>query len=518
MSQPKKRPTRRSDPEGLLSRTTAFARKSDDRVASHAESAREQEVSRPRRQPSGEPGTPDKRGDVRSNAPRKLTRTEFDAMNRWRRRCTAAFSAFLVVGCVMGALLFARPAASAVENRELTRFPAFTWEGFVDGSFLNDVSLWYADTYPIREPLVAANRAVASLYGIDTGTKMIGGNVKSDELPPIDEAADGSNDPSAGQEELEPEERKAVEVPDEAAMAENIQNAVMGGLYVKDGAAYSFYYFLEDSVKAYTAAVNACTEAVKGEAEVFSILVPNNSGVLLDEQTLADMGGTDQGQAIEYFDSLFVPEVHTVDILEPLRSHNDEYLYFRTDHHWTQLGAYYAYLEFCEKAGIEPVPLEDHESMTFDGFLGTYYSELQDPAMAANPDYVQAYIPNGTNDMTYQDAAGNELEGKVITDVSDWNNNSYYSTFIMGDQPLEHIVNDKKDDDSSVLVVKDSYGCAFVPLLVDNFHDVYVIDFRHIDLNIPDFVREHGIRNVVFLNNVTLAGTDGVADKLMSMM
>ena len=67
-------------------------------------------------------------------------------------------------------------------------------------------------------------------------------------------------------------------------------------------------------------------------------------------------------------------------------------------------------------------------------------------------------------------------------------------------------------------MIKDSYGCAFTPLLVDNFEHLYVIDFRYSSENIPAFVRDRGIQNVVFVNNISLAGTLSVADKLTSMM
>ena len=359
---------------------------------------------------------------------------------------------------------------------------------------------------------MAADQWLEARYGIDTGTKMIGGNVVADELPP-----EGEQDVQEPTEPAEPEEREEVEVPTEDAMAADIQNQIMNGLYVHDGAAYSIYYFSQEAVQGYTGAINACAQALAGEAKVYSVLAPNNSAVL-DDETLAKLGGTDQEQAIAYFNSLYEPAVGTVDSWTAIRDHMDEYVYFRTDHHWTQLGAYYVYEALCEEMGIEPIDLADQETMRFDGFLGTYYSQIRDAAMAANPDYVEARVPNGTNDMTCWDKNGTEVQANVITDVTGWNQASLYNTFIAGDEPLEHIHNPEKVDGSSVLVIKDSYGCAFTPLLVDNFEDVWVIDFRYSNENIPEFVREHGIQNVVFVNNISLAGTLTVADKLTSMM
>lgn len=485
-----------------------------ERIRSHA--APEQE-GRARDAASREARTPDARLEgarmegsqphaPRRRRPSRRSRT----LARWRHHAVTGFGLVVAAGFVVGLLFFARPTASAVENRELTQFPTFTWEGFLDGSFTNQLSLWFADTYPLREPLVSLDQWLESLYGVNTGEQMIGGNVQADELPVPAEEGDDSQSQQA-------EVRESVEVPTEEAMAADIQAQIMNGLYVNNGAAYSIYYFSQEAVQGYTGAVNACAQALEGQAKVYSVLAPNSSAVL-DDVTRERLGGTDMKQAIDYFNSLYDPSVGTVDSWQAIRDHADEYLYFRTDHHWTQLGAYYVYQKLCETMGIEPVSWDGQETMTFDGFLGTYYGQLRDPTMAANPDYVEAHIPNGTNDMTYWDESGAEVQGHVINDVTGWNQNSLYGTFIAGDQPLEHIHNPAKDDGSSCLVIKDSFGCAFSPLLVDNFEDLYIIDFRHSDQNIPQFVRDNGIQNVVFVNNISLAGTLTVGDKLASMM
>ena len=82
--------------------------------------------------------------------------------------------------------------------------------------------------------------------------------------------------------------------------------------------------------------------------------------------------------------------VKTVSIFDTLKSHANEYLYFRTDHHWTQLGAYYAYVEFCNVRGFEPVPLDQFDRKDYTGYLGTFYSNTESSALANNPDTVEA--------------------------------------------------------------------------------------------------------------------------------
>ncbi len=437
----------------------------------------------------------------------RFTRKQMARIRNAHAFSVRTFVALLVLGLVVGLLFFARPSTSELEKRELTAFPEFTWDSFLNGSFLSDVALWYSDTYPLREPLVMLDQSLKKLYGVQTDTMMVGGKVQADEIPPEEEPPAPKNT------------RPQVEVPTEEQMAAEVQNQIMSGLYVKNGAAYSIYYFSKDSVDAYATAINECAEGLEGEAEVYSLLVPTNSAVMLPDSEVESLGGTDQQKATDYFYSQMNDSVRDVQMLQTLRNHNAEYIYFRTDHHWTALGAYYAYLEFCAEKGIEPTNLSEYEQVEYAPLLGTFYTETDNNAqMAANPDHVRAYVPKGTNDMVYWDKDGVEHEGNVIADVTGWASGSLYNAFIYGDNPLTKIVNPDINDGSCCMVVKDSFGNSFVPFLVDSYETVYVVDFRYSDMNIIEFARENDVQNVIFLNNLSLAGSQHVAAKLDSMV
>ena len=466
---------------------------------------------------------------TRTRAPRR-TQAADDLRARHRKLmdmrlyAVIGFGGILAIFAVVGLLFFFRPSTSQVEKRELAKFPQFTIESFLDGSFFSDLGLWYSDTYPLREPLVAAGLAFKNLYGFQPSTQMVGGNVVADTLPVEGAATDddgsiaGAIDGAVQRNAVVPGVNDGpVEVPEASAMQEDIQASIMAGLYVKDGAAYSVYYFVQSAVETYCTALNTCADNLAGEATVYSILVPNNSGAMLPEDELAGLGGTDPREAIRYFNSLYNENVHPVFIYDTLRAHNDEYLYFRTDHHWTQLGAYYAYVEFCKVKGTEPADVLHWEHMRFEPFLGSFYDTLGLWEMEANPDYVDAYIPSSTNELTFWDEDGNQVDWHVITDVTDWATSSKYAAFIGGDKPLTIIENPTMEEGPSCLVIKESYGCAFVPCLVDDYKTVYVFDCRYSDYNIPQFVREHGIDDVIFINNMTLATTDTVGERLLWM-
>ena len=205
--------------------------------------------------------------------------------------------------------------------------------------------------------------------------------------------------------------------------------------------------------------------------------------------------------------------VKTVEILDLLKSHKSEYLYFRTDHHWTAKGAYYAYTAFCAAAGITPKSLSDWDFYQFDGFLGTLYNEAGKPAVLKdNPDVVEAWVPNSTNDIYLTDKSGARQRyrnGVVRTDTDSFYAaaGSKYNCFIMGDNPLSEIHNETKHDGSSIVVVKESFGNSLVPFLVDHYEYVYVVDYRYFTdttgKTLASFVSEVGAKTVLFVNNLT---------------
>ena len=484
-----RRTNQSTEPRARRERTTTRAR------------ASEQEPTTARRERAATSRAADRERAATSPRPRKQTPATMQVIAKWRSWGVAAFAALMVAGCIIGLLFFARPTTSDYEKRNLTPFPAITVESFLDGSFFSDVSLWYADTYPLREPLVKMDHAIDSLFGIQTETQMIGGNVQADELPP------------AGATTVEPEHREEVDQPTAQTMQEDIQGNIMNGLYVQGNKACSVYYFYEPAVATYAAALNTCAAQLDGIATVYSVLIPNNSGATLDEEILAQLGGTDQKEALDYYHSIMDERIRVVETYDALRAHRDEYIYFNTDHHWTQLGAYYAYVEFCKKKGIEPSDISTWEQHDYGPFLGSFYQELELQAMADDPDVVHVYVPTGTNDMTYWNEYG-EFEGYIIEDATDYGENSKYMCFVYGNQPRNKIVNPKVTDGSSCLVVIDSYGCAFVPCLVDNYQTIWFTDCRYGWDNIPQFAKDNGIQDVIFMNNMTIAGTETVADNL----
>ncbi len=80
------------------------------------------------------------------------------------------------------------------------------------------------------------------------------------------------------------------------------------------------------------------------------------------------------------------PEISKINPVDEIRRHRTEYIYFNTDHHWTSLGAYYAYTSFCASAGLVPVSLANIPSKVKPGFLGFFYRLTRAASLKNNPD------------------------------------------------------------------------------------------------------------------------------------
>ena len=226
--------------------------------------------------------------------------------------------------------------------------------------------------------------------------------------------------------------------------------------------------------------------------------------ITLHDSIRKDINSSDQKKALDYFNSSFKNVTAVSGIYEAEKAHKNEYTYFRTDHHWTALGAYYAYEEFAKAKGITPVPVSDYSTVSFDGFLGTFYSSSgQSDALGRTPDTVTAYLPNNNVECTLTEESGKTYAWDVVSDVTNYAQNLKYLTFIGGDQALVTIKNLDVHDGSTCLVIKESYGNAFVPFLIPHYENIYVIDPRHYGGTLSEFANGKEIDDIIFLANIS---------------
>ena len=279
-----------------------------------------------------------------------------------------------------------------------------------------------------------------------------------------------------------------------------------GGVYVVGSAGYEMYNYVGSLAEKYQSTVNAVADSLSGVSQVYAMAIPLSSGITLPDELFSDIPGSDQAQAEKDILAGMGQNVKTIPLHDVMMSHRTEYIYFRTDHHWTALGAYYAYVQFCTAKGITPHNLSDYEVSQFPGFLGSFYNDGGKPdTMKNDPDTVNAYHPvSATASMKYGDNENSTLTGgQVIFDESTASASLKYGTFIMGDNPFTVIENPEVSNGESCIVVKESFGNAFVPFLVDHYQTVYVVDYRYYSGSITQLARDKSVKDVLFVNNLS---------------
>lgn len=285
-----------------------------------------------------------------------------------------------------------------------------------------------------------------------------------------------------------------------------------------DDSAFEMYEYVDSSAGVYVDIINSVAKQLEGQTNIYSLLIPTAIGIVLPDdiaEILPDY--TDQGKIIEKIFSKMSDQIVKVNCFDNLMKHRDEYLYFHTDFHWNGRGAYYAYEAFCEEKNVKAISLEERIEMQFEGFIGGLYWNncSEDEIIGNNPDTVLAYLPKSTSaTMEYTDAQGNTYPWNIITDVSDWKVSKKYSTFAGADNPISVFTNPEVTDGSVCVIVKESYGNALLPYLVDHYSTIYEIDYRYWEGNLVEFVKEKNADDVIFANNLSMLTSNYLIGKL----
>lgn len=296
----------------------------------------------------------------------------------------------------------------------------------------------------------------------------------------------------------------------------------MGSYMTVNGSAYEYYQFDLEATNSYITAVSQAGTALNGIAAFYHLVAPTSMDIELPDSYLVEnnVDSSDQRKAIDRYIYPSVnamnPSVKTIPLFDALLQHCNEYIYFRTDRTWTQLGAYYAYVEFCRAKGIEPVGLDQMEKKSYENFLGGFSGGEEDYSLIA--DTVEAYLPGENTSLSFTDSNGESYEGwNVISDGSEYSSSLLYLIFAAGDQPYKVLENSALTDHSACVVVQDSFGNFFIPFLTQHYQSVYVVDYRSYSGSIPSLAQEKGASDVILLNSVTATSSSDTTDSINSL-
>lgn len=418
-----------------------------------------------------------------------------------------------------------RPSFSESEKRELAAFPEFSVQALASGDYFDGINLWFSDTFPFRDAFVKTSTQVKKLLGIGQSIHHFSES-GGDEIPEVEaenqtiidiapEAPDSNTDTETEKPTLPSADKHTN--PSQGDANGNIIEQNFSSIYIYGNTAYEYYNFVRSTADNYSAVINkGADEAAAAGINFYNMLVPTGIDITLDDTARSKLNSSDQRDAISYMNSAMNGNVSKVLIFDLLREHRNEYLYYRTDHHWTSLGAYYSYAQYMTVKGETYKPLSDFTEYEFTGFLGSFYTDTgKNTALEQAPDTVYAYMPKEDVSFKMMQAGSTEyIDWPLICDVTDYSSSYKYLCFIGGDNPVSVITNNSMQGGETCVFVKESFGNAFAPYLAASYKTVYVIDYRHFDGDITDFAKEKGATDILVQNNISMTRNDSLVEKL----
>ena len=363
------------------------------------------------------------------------------------------FNLFLTVlfclfigGIFLGSMILPDKTFSPVENRNLAQAPKFSLDNMTSGKFMEDTEDYVNDQIIGRDFWVALKAWSERLTGKQENNGVY--FAKEDTLI------------------------NRLDTPDPELLEEN--------------AGY----------------VNALVDNV--DVPVYFGIIPSAAEIWADRLPAGAPTADEQSIIDRLYNAV---QTHTVDLSSVLVAHHGEELYYRTDHHWTSLGAYYGYAALMDAMGLEAAPLDESRKVTVsEDFYGTLYSSSG--VRWLPPDHINRYISDeGVTVTAYPD--GTPQPGSLYVD-SFLSEKDKYSSFLGGNKPL-CVIETEHTGAPKVLVIRDSYTDSLAPFLTQNFSEIHLFDPRMNLTSVKDYVEQNEIDSVVVLysiSNFTATGSN----------
>lgn len=234
------------------------------------------------------------------------------------------------------------------------------------------------------------------------------------------------------------------------------------------------------------------------DADVYFALIPDKSDLyasLLPKNAPNDS----EKEVIDY--CYGQSNATNVDMYSALSAHKDEYIFYRTDHHWTSLGAYYGLSALAESMGLPCPALDSYTDrhVVSEEFYGTTWSSSG--FSWVDPDTMETFVnaPEGLKVTSYPQ--GSPVEGKLY-DFSFLEKKDKYSMFMGGNCPM-HVIETGNEDKPSLLILRDSYTDSLIPFLLDDFSEIHVLDLRYYRASLKAYIEQNDFDNVLVCYSVS---------------
>lgn len=396
---------------------------------------------------------------------------------------------------------------SEEENRVLRSIPTFNVEDIKSGSYGKEIESFLTDNIQHRSDLISIVKKIKYFYSINNYIKddtiiFVNNNININDDADIDMDIDIATYSNIISTESEIKIISTIseinnistesEIDYVSDVLNQIQNDENVNYIIYKGEAYSASKLSAPSRNYSKSVIDKLYNQIK--SDTFSLIAsPTKSVLIRDEKVLEALG--DQASDIKKFYKSLRPEINTVNITDTILSHGDEYIYFNSDHHWTQLGAYYAYREFMKSIGRTPAELDElNEDVANEHWKGIAYPVTKNERLKDIYDTVTNYYSK--KPCTMFTLSYNMATSFAYTTII--NKAAGYSAYLGEKGVLKIIDVPSNDPSNTLLILGDSYADAIVPILVENYSKIIYIDARRSN----EYVYKTALRLGVDLDNI----------------
>lgn len=283
------------------------------------------------------------------------------------------------------------------------------------------------------------------------------------------------------------------------------RNQANGVFLGKDG------YFIEDFTAPNEEAVNQNLQAIDNfskrykDVKQYMLISPTSVGILKDKLPYS-APVIDQESYLKSYKEKLPSSIKFVDTYETLNNHKDEYIFYKTDHHWTSLGAFYSYEKLAEDMGLKKKPDDYYNvQLVSNDFFGALSSKSGYDVKEG--DKVQVYIPAKNEEYIVVNYVEEQEKSASLYSSEALEKKDNYEVFLKGNHPLVKIKTSAKND-KTLLIFKDSYANSFIPFLTNDFSKIIVVDPRYYYEDIDKLMEQENVNEVLYLYNANTFFSD----------
>ena len=424
---------------------------------------------------------------------------------------------FVVCLCVVGliSLFDENETVSMRENRMLKTFPAFSFSGLFNGSYLKEYEEAYNDTFPARESFIDAADGIRAVLTWEGKDGVMGNALLSEGEETMSRAEAEALRLAEEAREAKEEERRAEEVrlaqiaaEDEAERLrlEELAKQKIWPAFSDEGyeqfatQSKSRYVVLDtftEGEKTVNRAMHVCAkssrkaELILGSIRAVQNAFPDSRLIPLLPPTAISFYGEERYRTGVYSERDWLELVYRnmpdgvikPDFFSILEPHTDEDIYHYSDMHWTQLAAWYVYDWLCEELELgESVKPAELEAIVHRNFIGDLASLVNCPSFFRDPESNTAWLPKVNTDLQVMyDCEVFPSTWKEIPLIDDTIRAEAHAVYLGGTPPFSVLKTDAGTG-RTALVFRDSFANTLIPWLAHHYDQITIFDPRRVNI------------------------------------